>query len=218
MARSTREKSKRSTRRNERPLPSARATPARERLLVSGAQLMADKGFNGVSVREICRHAGTSMNMIHHYFGSKGGLLDAVVEQYSIRVFDVPMRLLDLPAKSKDDFASRIEMLFEATLDALLDLRHVMIVVIREQRDPPALNKYMACFSEFLEHAKSEGFVRPELDTEMVTGALLDRLINQVQFAPWLKRSLNIDLAADHKYKKRWCQSNLDLFLHGMVP
>ena len=81
---------------------------------MSGALVFAEKGFDGGSVREICKHASTSINMVHHYFGSKAGLLDAIVEQFSSQVFAVPMRLLETPPKSGDDFGSRIEMLFEA--------------------------------------------------------------------------------------------------------
>ncbi|MFT6145677.1 MAG: AcrR family transcriptional regulator [Myxococcota bacterium] len=188
----------------------------RERLLMSGALLFAEKGFKGGSVREICEHAGTSMNMIHHYFGSKAGLMDAIVEQFSSRVFEVPMRLLDPPAKSQDDFRSRIEMVFEATLDAYIEQRLVLMVVVREQADPPALIQYMNHFTAFLEQAKQKGFVRNELDVEMVTGVMLDRISNQVQFAPWVKRNYGTDLS-DPEYKKRWCASNLDLFLNGML-
>jgi len=183
---------------------------------MSGALVFAEKGFDGGSVREICKHASTSINMVHHYFGSKAGLLDAIVEQFSSQVFAVPMRLLETPPKSGDDFGSRIEMLFEATLDAYLEQRAVLMVVVREQADPPALTQYMARFTEFLEQGKKKGFVRKGLDTQMVAGALLDRISNQVQFAPWIKRNHGIDLS-DPKYKKRWCASNLDLFLHGML-
>jgi len=179
---------------------------------------MAEKGFSGVSVRAICKRAGTGINMIHHYFESKQGLLDAIVEKFSTHVFEVPMRLLGRPASSLDDFISRIELLFETTLDAYLNHRDVMMVVVREQADPPALLKYMGRFSEFLEEAKDNGFVREGLDTQLVAGALLDRLMNQVQFAPWIKRTYGIDLVTDHEYRKRWCQSNMDLFLNGMVP
>ena len=76
--------------------------PTRERLLTSGAELIADNGFNGVSVREICVHAETTVNMIHHFFGSKQGLLDAIVEQFSVGVFAVPMRFLDLMTRAQD--------------------------------------------------------------------------------------------------------------------
>jgi AcrR family transcriptional regulator len=73
--------------------PDQRST--KSRILASGAELMAEKGFSGVSVREICAHADTSMNMLHHYFGSKQGLLDAIVAKFSSGVFALPMRLLD---------------------------------------------------------------------------------------------------------------------------
>ncbi len=199
-------------------MPRLSDTSARDRLLESGAILMAEKGFSGVSVRAICKRAGTGINMIHHYFESKQGLLDAIVEKFSTHVFEVPMRLLGRPASSLDDFISRIELLFETTLDAYLNHRDVMMVVVREQADPPALLKYMGRFSEFLEEAKDNGFVREGLDTQLVAGALLDRLMNQVQFAPWIKRTYGIDLVTDHEYRKRWCQSNMDLFLNGMVP
>ena len=45
--------------------------PSKERLMSSGAALFSEKGYAGVSVREICKHAKTSMNMIHHYFKNK---------------------------------------------------------------------------------------------------------------------------------------------------
>ncbi len=184
---------------------------------MSGALLFAEKGFKGGSVREICEHANTSMNMIHHYFGNKAGLLDAIVEQFSSRVFAVPMRLLDPPPKSQDDFLSRVEMVFETTLDAYIEQRAVLMVVVREQADPPALTEYMSRLTAFLEQAKKKGFVRNQLDVEMVTGAMLDRISNQVQFAPWVKRNYGTDLS-DPVYKKRWCASNVDLFLNGMIP
>jgi AcrR family transcriptional regulator len=190
----------------------------RSRLLTSGALLIAEKGFNGASVRAICAHAGTSVNMIHHYFGSKQGLLDAIVEQFSSGVFAVPMRLLEKEPRSQEDFLSRIELLFETTLDAYIEHRSVLMVVVREQANPEALPEYMARFASFLDRAKEMGFVREEVDSDMITGFLLDRILNQVQFAPWIKRTYGTDLLSDPEYKQRWCRSNLDVFVHGIVP
>jgi AcrR family transcriptional regulator len=190
----------------------------RSRLLTSGARLIAEKGFDGVSVREICAHAGTSMNMIHYYFGNKQGLLDAIVEQFSSGVFAVPMRLLEKDPRSQEDFLSRIELLFESTLDAYIEHRSVLMVVVREQADPEALPEYMARFANFLDRAKEMGFVREEVDSEMITGFLLDRILNQVQLAPWIKRNYGTDLLSDPEYKQRWCRSNLDVFMNGIVP
>ena len=190
---------------------------ARDRLLTSGALLIAEKGFDGVSVREICSHAETSINMIHHYFGSKQGLLDAIVDQFSSGVFAVPMRVIDQAARSKEDFVTRIELLFESTLDAYIEHRSVLLVVIREQADPAALPEYMAGVTSFLEQAKQSGFVRAEIDPAMIAGFFLDRILNQVQLAPWIKRNYGTDILSDVEYKRQWCRSNLDVFLNGLA-
>jgi len=144
-------------------------------------------------------------------------LLDAIVEQFSSGVFAVPMRLLDRPPRSKDDFLSRLEMLFEATLDAYIEQRSVLMVVLREQADPEALPEYIQRFTGFLEQAKKKGYVRKELDSDMITGFLLDRLINQVQLAPWIKRNYGTDLLGDAEYRRRWCDANLDVFVNGIL-
>ncbi|MFT4705097.1 MAG: AcrR family transcriptional regulator [Bradymonadia bacterium] len=189
----------------------------RERLLSAGAALFAENGFGGVSVREICQRAKTSSNMVHHYFESKAGLLDAIIKQFGVHVVALPLRLLEPPARSPEDFQARIEMLFGATLDAFMAERDVMMVVAQEQADVPALVEYFEQFTQFLENGKESGFVRAGLDTEMITGAILDRIRNQVQFAPWMRRNFGIDIA-DSEYRKRWCASNVDLLLHGLVP
>jgi AcrR family transcriptional regulator len=191
--------------------------PAKERLLKTGAALFSEKGFGGVSVREICKHANTSMNMIHHYFGSKEKLLEAIVDQFGSDVFAIPMRLLESVPKSKEDFESRIEMLFETTLEAYIAQRDVLLLVIREQADPVGLTEFVSKYADFLEVGKKKGFVRKALDTQMVTGFMLDRILNQVQFAPWIKQVHGVELLTDSKYKKRWCKSNLDLIFNGLL-
>jgi AcrR family transcriptional regulator len=195
----------------------SRATSNRDRLLESGAFLFAERGFGGVSVREVCAHAGTSNNMIHHYFGSKQGLLEAIGQEFSSAVFAVPMRILAKEPRSKEDFLTRIEMLFEATVDAYIEHRSVVLVAIREQADPTALPEYMARFADFLEQAKDKGFVREQVDSAMVTGFLLDRILNQIQYAPWIKRNYGTDLLGDPNYKQQWCEANLDVFLNGIA-
>jgi AcrR family transcriptional regulator len=191
---------------------------ARSRLLVSGAELMADKGFDGVSVREVCTHAGTSINMVHHYFGSKQGLLDAIVDQFSSGVFALPMLLLDKEPQSKAEFQSIIELLFESTLDAFIEHRSVMLVVVREQADPEALPTYMERVATFLERAKTNGFVRSQVNTGLIAGFFLDRILNQVQFAPWINRNYGADLLSNAEYKQQWCRANVDVLLNGIMP
>ncbi len=191
--------------------------PVKDRLLASATELMAERGFGGVSVRDICSHAGTSINMVHHYYGSKQGMLDAIVAQFSAAVFAVPMRLIETPPRSADDFVSRMELLFASTLDAYIEHRGLMMVVVREQANPEALPAYQEALTGFLDQAKKRGFVRAEVDSEMVVGLLLDRILNQVQMAPWIKANYGTDLLSDADYRARWSLANLDVFLNGTL-
>lgn len=193
------------------------AVPTRQRLLSAGAEVFAEKGYEGGSTRDICARANTSINMVHHYFGSKADLLEAIVEQYGEHVLDLPMQLLAVPAKSRDDFISRVEMLFVTTLEACLEHRNLLKVVMREDASPQALVDYTDTFVQFLDQAKQHGLVREGLDTTMITGAILDRIINQVLYIPGLSEAHGIDVT-DPGYRERWCASNVDFFVHGMLP
>ncbi|MDX2471056.1 MAG: TetR/AcrR family transcriptional regulator [SAR324 cluster bacterium] len=198
----------------------AKGIPTKERLLASGALLFSEKGFGSVSVREICKHAETSMNMIHHYFKSKEGLLEAILEQFSSSVFELPLRILDKPPRSKEDLLARLEMLFETTLDACVENRLLLLVILREQAKLSAVTLYIEKFAWFLSQGKEQGLVRKEMDTDMITGFLLDRIINQVQFAPWIEENYGASVQSQghSQYKQQWCQANLDLFFNGILP
>lgn len=197
---------------------SATASPTtKERLLESGAKLFAEKGFAGVSVRKICADADTSTNMVHHYFGSKTGLLSAIAEQLNVKIFAIPIRLFQTMPASTEEFTSRMQLLFETTLEAYIEHRALLMVVVREETDIQGVLDYSKAFAEFLERAKREGFVREQLDSEMTTGAILDRILNQVSFAPQVKRVYDADIISDGDYRRRWCKSNIDLFLNGIA-
>lgn len=50
-------------------------------ILLAGERTFAEFGYNGASMRAIAREAGVNQAMIAYYFGSKEGLLDAIVSR-----------------------------------------------------------------------------------------------------------------------------------------
>ncbi|MFA6571739.1 MAG: TetR/AcrR family transcriptional regulator, partial [Bacteroidota bacterium] len=54
----------------------------KERILRSAAELIAHKGYSAVGVREIAAKADINISMISYYFGSKVGILKAIIEDY----------------------------------------------------------------------------------------------------------------------------------------
>ncbi len=54
---------------------------AAAKVLQAASGLFSAKGYSNVSIRDICRAAGTTAPVIYYYFGSKKGLFDAVARK-----------------------------------------------------------------------------------------------------------------------------------------
>src|SRR5215471_12675459 len=51
-----------------------------ETMLEAALEAFAQRGYDGVSVRELNRQIGVSHNLAHHYFGSKDALWRAAID------------------------------------------------------------------------------------------------------------------------------------------
>ena len=61
---------------------------SRRRILDVASTLMSERGFAGTSISEVSRRSGLPASSIYWHFGSKEGLLGAVVEEGAQRWFD----------------------------------------------------------------------------------------------------------------------------------
>ncbi len=57
------------------------AEVVKDRILNTAGKLFAQHGVNGVSTRKIAAEAGTNSALIFRYFGSKGGLVTAILRR-----------------------------------------------------------------------------------------------------------------------------------------
>jgi AcrR family transcriptional regulator len=60
-------------------VPGSRAVSTEQRLVRAAERLFAEHGIGAVSLRTVMHTAGTNVAAIHYHFGSKEGLLDAVL-------------------------------------------------------------------------------------------------------------------------------------------
>ncbi|NVJ24102.1 MULTISPECIES: TetR/AcrR family transcriptional regulator [Myxococcus] len=66
------------------PEPSASGEPdARERLIAASSRVLAERGYDATTVKEVARVAGVNQGLVHYYFGSKDALLLAVTREHS---------------------------------------------------------------------------------------------------------------------------------------
>jgi AcrR family transcriptional regulator len=71
----------------------------KERLLRVAIDLFAAQGFAGTSIRDIAKAMGMSISNIYHYYGSKEGILLAILERASWPLLEglEQIAVLDLP-------------------------------------------------------------------------------------------------------------------------
>ncbi|RAP33450.1 hypothetical protein DID80_08035, partial [Candidatus Marinamargulisbacteria bacterium SCGC AAA071-K20] len=141
----------------------------------------------------------------------------AILEKFNDSVFVVPMRILDKEPDSKESFQARMALFFEETLEALIENHLLLSVSCKQQQKMETITNHQAQFVKYIKKAKEKEFVRNKLDVEMISGFLMDRLLNQVQYADMIKDFSGCDLFNDKEYRQQWCKSNMDLFFNGIL-
>lgn len=183
-------------------------------------------GFRGASVRKICARAGVSANGITYHFGSKEKLYQEILDQFAALQHEQVQIALSGELRSPEEFEIRLEMFLTQLLELYLGNRESMMIVLREfeQLLPESdaggileLIKINQSLSDFIQKAKDLGFVGENVDVDIATGTLLDRLINQAQFAHTHDRFFGVS-SLDPEYRAYWVRASLGLVLDGMKP
>ena len=68
--------------------PNRRGMKSRELVLDAAERVMAEHGFEAATLARVVEEAGIPMSSVYHYYGSKDGILLAVMERGAERFFD----------------------------------------------------------------------------------------------------------------------------------
>jgi AcrR family transcriptional regulator len=98
--------------------PAAELSPTARRILAAARRLLAKKGFTALTLEAISAEAGENKSAIRYYFGSKEGLITALVD--SVEHDDTLRLLRDLAGVDSAD--DRVD-LFMATQRSVADPR-----------------------------------------------------------------------------------------------
>jgi AcrR family transcriptional regulator len=99
----------------------SRSRPTRERILDAAEQLFAQRGFHGVSIRNITGLAGVDVALANYHFGSKQGLIEAVFMRRSEILNLERLELLDALLAPGRRAAPTLEEIIDAFTRPLLD-------------------------------------------------------------------------------------------------
>lgn len=200
-----------------------RDSGSRERILEVALRLFAERGYEGVTLRQIGAEVGLHNSSLFHHFRGKGELVTELFHRVLARVLarleplegdEAPEleRLVDVCLDVADHFA-------EAPEEALFVLRAVigspgfetyLMEIDRADRTHPVV-RLLSIFWGWLERARACGAIR-EVDVGQATRNLFGVLL----FDPALSRGFgDLDLPSASRRRKR--AAELDAFLRGAL-
>lgn len=114
-----------STRRRRAPVrkrgTSQRSRPTRGRILDAAERLFAQRGFHGVSIRDITGAAGVDVALANYHFGSKLGVLEAVFLRRAEDLNSERLERLDAVLEACGRRRPDLEAIIDAFTHPLLD-------------------------------------------------------------------------------------------------
>ena len=139
----------------------------RGKLMEVGTQLFAERGLNGVSIRELSHAAGASISMVSYYFGGKEGLYSAVLQE-QFACFDQIEEIMRQQAGP----VAMIEAYLRWTIQRHRNNPHLLRFYTSELTNPtpyfssivsPAIGKVIRILVKIVEEGVRQGAFRREI-------------------------------------------------------
>lgn len=113
--------------------PNRRGVKSRELVLDAAERVMAEEGFDAATVARVVEEAGVPQSSVYHYYGSKDGILLAVMERGARRFFaDVPD-----PVQRSGQPSQHLDRTVMDVVDVLERQPHFLRLLIVSALQPP---------------------------------------------------------------------------------
>jgi AcrR family transcriptional regulator len=163
------------------PTPAETAAPAassHDRILAAAKRLFASQGYEATSTMAIARLAGTSESQMMKHFGSKEGLLEAILDAGWKSMAGPLSEIASMPAGQKKLLAMFKVVLNTLTEDA--DLKELFLLEGRRVRREgrmvvlsPGYLKFVGMVDEVLHQMHRGGTLKPDVNPEAVRSAIM---------------------------------------------
>ncbi len=166
---------------------SERAAATRERILNSAIHLMSERGYAGSSVGEICERSGVTRPVLYFHFGSKEGLLGAVIDRVGNQWIDDLETRISVGEESDDPLlraAARLQRAtdgYRALIEEHPELLRVLLLVALESSDTSeevreALKRFGRRALDAVAHGIQDALGRDLPDLDLVAHTVISLL------------------------------------------
>jgi TetR/AcrR family transcriptional regulator len=107
----------------------AQPATSAERILSTALELFAVKGYDATAVREICEAAGITKPTLYHFFGSKDGVLQALVNTGFRQYRAIVNAAMDTPGSFEDRVKVLARSVFQSASSKPLFWRFIHSVI-----------------------------------------------------------------------------------------
>ena len=193
----------------------------RSALLRAARELMAEKGLPRVTVREVAERAGVGAALVNYYFGSKAGLLDAIVQQHAE---DVRRRLHEAVSRP-GSVEQRIGFFIQELVRSMHDNPYLPRLIVEQVlfADEAGTERYvrefarpnLALIQSLLEEGRAAGEIR-ELNPFFTLPSMIGACVFFFLSAPVLRRLFGIEEVTP-ELTQEFARSTAELILHGIV-
>jgi TetR/AcrR family transcriptional regulator, fatty acid metabolism regulator protein len=188
----------------------------RERTILRAAcKVIRKQGFHGARMADIAKEADVSYGLAYHYFESKDGVFEKIVEDWWRRLFDH----LDVIEESSGGIREKLAKVFEFFLDQYQtqpDQVHIFTTEL-SRSSTNLTSEHLDRFKRFIGRvegmivqARKEGELRKELKPRYMTYVFLGGLETFIS-----AMVLEGQPVSGEKMKRRLVDGLLDIFLNG---
>ncbi len=178
------------------------SSSTKESLLAAAKQLFAEKGFEGVSVREIAEKANANIALISYHFKNKDGLYKECLKEFGLSRLKTAREILTTPT-TKEELKIRLEIFLRNMLSSFTtDMCSAKILVREMDMDRPEFRPVIKEYIEpifytcvhFFEAALKNKLISKKLDPMFITFTVFSTLCHAANSEKPMKRNIGCNV------------------------
>ncbi len=192
------------------------------RLIKVAMRMFADKGYDGITVRDISAAADVSVGLINHHFGSKEGLREAV-DRYFIEQFEeVLFEARPVPSNEDEGIAQSVEFT-ENWINRHIDdwdlTKAYMRRALLEGSDwgSGLFDRFYNVVRTAVDRSDADGKIRPDVDRLWLPLLVMYLELGTLLLEPYVERVLGKS-GFDRELWRRRHKAYIDLVYRGVRP